>query len=125
MTKIEKAICWYEGQAKELEESAGIDPDWDEHLDNYRIALSALYKATEYEKAEREGRLTILPPPAREGDPVPDCFCDVGAGLWCVGYMFEGDGEPTPRCRGCWYCDDWDGAGDDETEARTRRGTRD
>lgn len=61
-------------------------------------------RAIEIAKAEVEGRLTIIPPPAKEGDPKPSCFYNDNGGLWCNG-MAPADGdEPTERCKKCWYC---------------------
>ena len=57
-------------------------------------------------EAAREGRVIILPAPAKEGDPKPDCFYnDNWTSLWCQG-MAPADGdEPTERCKQCWYCE--------------------
>lgn len=58
-----------------------------------------------YKQAEEEGRLIILPPPAKEGDPKPNCFYNDNGGIWCLG-MAPADGdEPTERCKQCWYCE--------------------
>ena len=55
-------------------------------------------------EADREGRLTIMPPPAKEGDPKPSCFYNDNGGSWCNA-MAPADGdEPTERCKKCWYC---------------------
>ena len=71
--------------------------------------------------AKREGRLTIQPPPAKEGEPKPWCFYNDNYGLWCLGMSHEGDDEPTDRCKQCWYCESGDYA-DDRAEAETALG---
>lgn len=56
-------------------------------------------------EADQEGRLVIMPPPAKEGDPKPSCFFNDNGGIWCNG-MAPADGdEPTERCKQCWYCE--------------------
>lgn len=55
-------------------------------------------------EAAKDGRVVILPAPAKEGDPKPDCFYNDNAGLWCNGMgPVDGD-EPAERCKQCWYC---------------------
>lgn len=61
-------------------------------------------RAIEIAKAEVEGRLTIIPPPAKEGDPKPSCFYNDNGGLWCNGMAPQDGDEPTERCKQCWYC---------------------
>ena len=95
-----------------------------EELQAYRasgLALADLPRAAELVKADDEGRLTILPLPAKEDDPKPECFYDDGASLWCLGYANEGDDEPTDRCKQCWYCESGDYA-DDRAEAEAALG---
>lgn len=68
-------------------------------------------------QAEQDGRLVVLPPPAKYGEPKPECFYNDCAGIWCLGYSHNGDDEPTERCKQCWYCQDGDYA-DDSEEAK-------
>lgn len=56
-------------------------------------------------EAEREARLTIVPRPAKEGDPKPSCFFNDNGGLWCNGMAPVDGDEPTERCKQCWYCE--------------------
>lgn len=61
-----------------------------------------------YEEAERDGRLVVLPPPAKEGDQRPECFYNEGNDScnWCLGMAkSNNDDEPTERCKACWYCE--------------------
>lgn len=62
-------------------------------------------RAIEIAKAEVEGRLTILPSPAKEGDPKPSCFYNDNGGIWCLGMAPTDGDEPTERCKQCWYCE--------------------
>ena len=64
-----------------------------------------LARAAELFRAEREGRLTVQSPPAKEGEPKPQCFYNDNYGLWCLGMSHEGDDEPTDYCKQCWYCE--------------------
>lgn len=64
-----------------------------------------LPRAAELVKADREGRLTVQSPPAKEGEPKPQCFYNDNYGLWCLGMSHEGDDEPTDHCKQCWYCE--------------------
>lgn len=56
-------------------------------------------------EADQEGRLVIMPPPAKEGDPKPSCFFNDNGGLWCNGMAPVDGDEPTERCKQCWYCE--------------------
>ncbi|MCQ5131434.1 hypothetical protein NE562_17415 [Butyricicoccus faecihominis] len=80
-------------------------------------ALGPVEELAALVKAREEGRVHIDPPPAKEGDPKPDCFEDYGGSLWCLGYHWsENDDEPCDRCKQCWYCESGDYA-DDRAEA--------
>lgn len=61
-------------------------------------------RAIEIAKAEVEGRLTIIPPPAKEGDPKPSCFYNDNGSPWCNAMAPVDGDEPTERCKKCWYC---------------------
>lgn len=90
-------------------------------VDEFRAALRHI---AEDDKAREEGRLIILPPSAKEGDPKPDCFEDYGGSLWCLGYQrSESDDEPCDRCKQCWYCESGDCADSQEAEAALGGGT--
>jgi len=56
-------------------------------------------------KADREGRVILIPAPAKEGDPKPECFHNDNMGLWCLGMAPSDGDEPTERCKQCWYCE--------------------
>lgn len=74
-------------------------------------------------EAELDGRLVVLPPPAKYGEPKPECFYNDCAGIWCLGYAHNGDDEPIDRCKRCWYCADGDYAdGSVEAEAALKGG---
>lgn len=89
-------------------------------LQAYR-ALGTVEELSALVKARDEGRLTVQPPPAIEGDPKPACFYDNGASLWCLGLSREGDDEPVDRCKRCWYCESGDYA-EDRAEAEAALG---
>ena len=83
---------------------------WSEaaELQAYR-ALGTVEELTALVKDWDEGRVHIDPPPAKEGDPQPDCFEDYGGSLWCLGYQrSENVDEPCDRCKRCWYCKNGD-----------------
>lgn len=79
------------------------------------INLGTLDHLRELIQAEQDGRLVVLPPPAKYGEPKPECFYNDCAGIWCLGYSHNGDDEPTERCKQCWYCRDYV---DDSEEAK-------
>lgn len=56
-------------------------------------------------EADQEGRLVIMPSPAKEGDPKPSCFFNDNGGIWCNGMAPVDGDEPTERCKQCWYCE--------------------
>lgn len=56
-------------------------------------------------EADREGRITITPAPAKEGDPKPSCFYNDNGGLWCNGMAPNDGDEPTEHCKQCRYCE--------------------
>lgn len=60
----------------------------------------------ELAQAEKDGRLVVLEPAAKEGGPNPPCFYnDMGQAL-CLGFARgECDDEPIDRCKECWYCE--------------------
>ena len=65
-------------------------------------------RVTELARAEKDGRLVVLPPPAKEGDPKPECFYNElhNPWAWCLGMgKSRDDDEPTERCKACWYCE--------------------
>lgn len=74
----------------------------------------------ELARADKDRRLVVLPPPAKFGEPKPECFYNDCSGIWCLGYSHDGDDEPTERCKRCWYCDNGDYA--DGAEAETALG---
>lgn len=57
-------------------------------------------------QAEKDGRLVILEPSAKEGGKRPPCFYnDMGQDL-CLGFgRGMEDDEPIDRCKECWYCE--------------------
>ena len=69
------------------------------------IPFSSLDRATELLQADKDGRCKMYPPPAKEGDPKPECFYDGGGTIWCLGLAPKGDDEPCDRCKECWYCE--------------------
>lgn len=88
-------------------------------LREYHAAVGdALRRIAEHDKAREEGRLIILAPPAKEGDPKPDCFEERIGSLWCLGRQrSEQDDEPTDVCMQCWYCESGVYADDDHEAA--------
>ena len=108
--------------ARQVAEGCGVDSrdcayqhdklaDWMEELQAYRakIPFARLDEAAALVKDWDEGRVHIDPPPAKEGDPQPDCFEDYGGSLWCLGYQrSENVDEPCDRCKRCWYCKNGD-----------------
>lgn len=60
----------------------------------------------ELAQAEKDGRLVVLEPAAKEGIGKPPCFYnDMGQDL-CLGFARgECDDEPIDRCKECWYCE--------------------
>lgn len=65
-----------------------------------------LERAQELAQAEKDGRLVVLEPAAREGEKKPPCFYnDMGQDL-CLGFARgEYDDEPIDGCKECWYCE--------------------
>lgn len=61
-----------------------------------------LERVQELAKAEKAGRLVVLPLEAKEGDPIPQCF--YGDGGLCPGLSAPNDDEPIEMCKRCWYC---------------------
>lgn len=88
-------------------EDTGMEPDEINALREFceshtRTTLAHIYELVQ---AEKDGRLIILPAPAKHGDPKPECFYNDNACLWCLG-MAQTDGdEPAERCKMCWYCE--------------------
>lgn len=65
-------------------------------------------RLVELAQAEQDGRLVVLPPPAKEGDPKPECFYNEtnNPWAWCLGMAkSRDDDEPQERCKACWYCE--------------------
>lgn len=58
-----------------------------------------LERAQELARAERDGRLVVLPFEAKEGDPLPQCF--YGDGGLCPGLSVPNDYEPIELCKRC------------------------
>lgn len=69
------------------------------------IEGTSLPRLRELAEADREGRIVIIPPPAKEGDPKPSCFFNDNGSLWCNGMAPVDGDEPTERCKQCWYCE--------------------
>ena len=65
------------------------------HLDHLRELI----------EADNEGRITIMPPPAKAGDPLPRCFYNDNGGIWCTGMSTTDGDEPTEHCKQCCYCE--------------------
>ncbi len=63
-------------------------------------------RLAELAQAEKDGRLVVLEPAAREGEKKPPCFYnDMGQAL-CLGFARgEYDDEPIDGCKECWYCE--------------------
>lgn len=56
-------------------------------------------------QAEKDGRVVVFPPIAKEGDSRPECFYNDNSGIWCLGMAPADMDEPTERCKNCWYCE--------------------
>lgn len=67
--------------------------------------LGPVARLRELAQADKDGRLAVLPPQAKLGDPKPECFYNECAGIWCIGCSHGEDDEPTDRCKQCWYCE--------------------
>lgn len=81
--------------------------------------LGPVSRLRELAQADKDGRLAVLPPPAKLGDPKPECFYNDCAGIWCIGYSHGEDDEPTDRCKQCWYCENGELEDDYNVEADT------
>lgn len=68
-------------------------------------------------QAEQEGRIIVLPPPAKEVDERPECFGSC-TGIWCHGYEGFGYEDHHDHCKKCWYFEDFE----DEAEAALEGG---
>lgn len=100
-------------------EDTGLTPDkivemygemktaYDESSVPYLVEATGLQakRIIDRELAGVQGRLIILPPPAKEGDPKPNCFYNDNGGIWCLGMAHTDGDEPTERCKQCWYCE--------------------
>ena len=63
-------------------------------------------RLTELAQAEKDGRLVVLEPSAKEGDQKPPCFYNDMGQAFCLGFARgEFDDEPIDRCKECWYCE--------------------
>ena len=91
-------------EVERLQDPCGYIALMHKELADYRV-LGPIDHLRELVEAEREGRLTVHPAPAKEGDPPPSCFDGEGASLWCRNYVYEDGGEPIERCKRCWYCE--------------------
>lgn len=59
----------------------------------------------ELAQAEKDGRLVVLEPAAKEGEKKPPCFYNDMGQEFCLGFARgECDDEPINRCKECWYC---------------------
>lgn len=64
-----------------------------------------LERAQELAQAEKDGRLVVLEPAAKEGEKKPPCFYNDMGQEFCLGFARgECDDEPINRCKECWYC---------------------
>ena len=100
LTKFDRAKGYYVS-------ATGRFPDIVQRLATYEDAM-LLERAQELAQAEKDGRLVVLPPPAKEGDPKPECFYNElhNPWAWCLGMgKSRDDDEPTERCKACWYCE--------------------
>ena len=72
----------------------------------YEIKAETAKHLLELAQAEKDGRLVVLEPAAKEGAEKPSCFYnDMGQDL-CLGFARgEYDDEPIDRCKECWYCE--------------------
>lgn len=64
------------------------------------------YKLRDWQQAEQDGRLVVLPPPAKEGYPAPKCFYNEADNrlALCLGMAkSQDDDEPMEHCKSCWY----------------------
>lgn len=59
-------------------------------------------KLQEMAQTERDGRLVVLPHPAKEGDQPPECF--YGSKELCPGLTAITDDEPVENCKKCRWC---------------------
>lgn len=85
-------------------EDTGLEP---EEIELYKEAQESCEsispkRLTELIKAEKDGRLVVLPSEAKEGDPIPQCF--YGDSTLCPGLCSGIDDEPIEMCKRCWYC---------------------
>ena len=63
-------------------------------------------RVTELARAEKDGRLVVLEPSSKEGEPKPPCFYNDMGQAFCLGFARgEFDDEPIDRCKECWYCE--------------------
>lgn len=84
---------------------------------------TSIPRLKELAEADSEGRLSIIPPPAKEGDPKPGCFYNDNAGLWCNGIATADGDEPTEHCKKCWYCEFGYAALDEDTDVSSKSAT--
>lgn len=76
----------------------------------------------ELARAEKDGRLVVLEPSPKEGEPKPPCFYNDMGQTFCLGFARgECDDEPIDRCKECWYCESTRA----EAEAALRKGEED
>ena len=60
----------------------------------------------ELAQAEKDGRMVVLGPAAKEGAEKPSCFYNDMGQTFCLGFARgEYDDEPIDRCKECWYCE--------------------
>lgn len=107
-------LAAYEDTGLKPEEVKEMEADWvvvKTLLAEYQ-ALGSIDHIQELVQAEKDGRLVILPPPAKYGEPQPECFYNDGSGIWCLGYCKDGDDEPIDVCKQCWYCENGNCADD-------------
>lgn len=108
MDMLQTRLCEYE--------ETGMTPEEAEYTKLYAMGKAVaeieefegvpINRLKELALADKEGRVVIIPAPAKEGDPKPSCFYNDYGGIWCNGKSnsYEDD-EPTERCKNCWYCE--------------------
>ena len=63
-------------------------------------------RLAELAQAEKDGRLVVLEPTAKEGKKKPPCFYNDMGQTFCLGFARgQYDDEPIDRCKECWYCE--------------------
>lgn len=96
-------------------EQTGLDPN---EVEAMKIAMMGrgiaeiveidgvpISRICELAQADKDGRLIICSPTAKEGDAKPSCFYNDNGSDRCLGLASADMDEPIEKCKTCWYCE--------------------